>query len=129
MRASGFLGDNLSTPQILRQPQGDRTMSRPASRIALAAAAMVAITVPLTGTASAMTYDRHQAARTAITVRATPGHLVMARNDVLTAGGQVTRWLPSINGFVAQVPVTSVVPLRSAPGIVSITVQGGLIHE
>jgi hypothetical protein len=104
-------------------------MSRQASRIALAAAAMVAVTVPLTGTASATNYDRHQSARTAITVRATQGHLVMARNDVLKAGGQVTRWLPAINGFVAQVPVTSVVALRSAPGIVSVTVQGALIRE
>jgi hypothetical protein len=104
-------------------------MPRQASRIALAAAAMVAITVPLTGTASAMNYDRHQVARTAISVRATQGHLAMARNDVLKAGGRVTRWVPSINGFVAQVPVTSVVALRSAPGIVSVTVQGALIHE
>jgi hypothetical protein len=104
-------------------------MPRQASRIVLAAAAMVAITVPLTGTASAMSYDRHQVARTAITVRATPGHLVMARNDVLKAGGQVTRWMPSINGFVAQVPITSVVGLRTAPGIVSVTVSGALIHE
>jgi hypothetical protein len=104
-------------------------MPRQASRIVLAAAAMVAITVPLTGTASAMNYDRHQVARTAITVRATQGHLAMARLDVLRAGGQVTRWVPSINGFVAQVPVTSVIALRSAPGIVSVTVQGALIHE
>lgn len=104
-------------------------MPRQASRIALAAAAVVTITVPLTGTASAMNYDRHQVARTAITVRATPGHLAMARTDVLRAGGQVTRWLPAINGFVAQVPVTSVVRLRSAPGIVSVSVQGALIHE
>jgi hypothetical protein len=104
-------------------------MPRQASRIVLAAAAMVAITVPLTGTASAVSYDRHQVARTAITVRATPGHLAMARNDVLKAGGQITRWVPSINGFVAQVPITSVVALRSAPGIVSVTVSGALIHE
>jgi hypothetical protein len=104
-------------------------MPRRASRIVLAAAAMIAITVPLTGTASAMSYDRHQVARTAITVRATQGHIVMARNDVLKAGGQVTQWLPSINGFVAQVPTTSVVALRSAPGIKSVTVSGALIHE
>jgi hypothetical protein len=104
-------------------------MPRQASRIVLAAAAMVAITVPLTGTASAMSYDRHQVARTAITVRATQGHLVMARNDVLKAGGQVTRWMPSINGFIAQVPTTSVAALRTAPGIVSVTVSGALIHE
>jgi hypothetical protein len=104
-------------------------MSRQASRTALAAAAMVVITVPLTGTASAMSYDRHQAARTAITVRATTGHLAMARSDVLRAGGEVTRWLPEINGFVAQVPVTSVVDLRRAPGIASVSVQGALIHE
>jgi hypothetical protein len=104
-------------------------MSRQASRIALAAAAIVAITVPLTGTASAMSYDRHQVARTAITVRATQGHLAMARTDVMKAGGEITRWLPSVNGFVAQVPVTSVGGLRTAPGIVSVTVQGSLIHE
>jgi hypothetical protein len=53
----------------------------------------------------------------------------MARNDVLKAGGQVTRWLPAINGFVAQVPITSVVALRSAPGIASVIVQGALIRE
>ena len=104
-------------------------MSRQASRIVLAAAAMVAVTVPLTGTASAMSYDRHQVARTAIIVRATQGHLAMARNDVVRAGGHVTRWLPQVNGFVAQVPVTSVVGLRTAPGIVSVTVSGALIHE
>jgi hypothetical protein len=104
-------------------------MSRRASRIALAAAAIVTITVPLTGTASAMSYDRHQVARTAITVRATQGHLAMARLDVLKAGGQVTRWLPAVNGFMAQVPVTSVVALRHAPGIVSVTTSGALIHE
>jgi hypothetical protein len=104
-------------------------MPRQASRIALAAAAIVAITVPLTGTASATNYDRHQVARTAITVRATQGHLAMARNDVLKAGGQITRWLPAINGFTAQVPVTSVVALRSAPGIVSVNMSGALIHE
>ena len=104
-------------------------MSRQASRIALAAAAMVAITVPLTGTASAMSYDRHQVARTAITVQATQGHLAMARNDVLKAGGQVIHWLPAINGFTAQVPVTSLVGLRTAPGIVKITVSGSLIQE
>ena len=104
-------------------------MPRQASRIVLAAAAMLAITVPLTGTASATSYDRHQVARTAITVRATQGHLTMARNDVLKAGGQVTRWLPAVNGFVAQVPITSVVALRSAPGIASVIVQGALIRE
>jgi len=104
-------------------------MSRQASRIALAAAAVVAITVPLTGTASAMNYDRHQVARTAITVRATQGHLAIARLDVLRAGGQVTRWVPAVNGFVAQVPVTSVVALRSAPGIASVKVLGALIQE
>lgn len=104
-------------------------MSRPASRIVLAAAAVAAVTVPLTGTASAMSYDRHQVARTAITVRATQGHLAMARNDVLKAGGQVTKWLPATNSFVARVPVTSVAGLRTAPGIVSVTVQGALIHE
>jgi len=104
-------------------------MPRQASRIVLAAAAMVAVTVPLTGTASAVSYDHHQVARTAITVRATQGHLAMARNDVLKAGGQVTRWLPQVNGFVAQVPITSVVVLRRAPGIVSVTVSGALIKE
>ena len=104
-------------------------MSKQASRIALAAAAMVTITVPLTGTASAMNSDRHQAARTAVTVRATSGHLALARRDVLQAGGQVTRWLPAINGFVAQVPVTSVVRLRKAPGIANVSVQGTLIRE
>jgi hypothetical protein len=104
-------------------------MSRQASRIALAAAAMVAITLPLTGTASAMSFDRHTVARTAITVRATSGHLAVARNDVLRAGGEVTSWVPSINGFIAQVPVTAVVGLRTAPGIASISVQGALIRE
>ena len=104
-------------------------MSRQTSRIALAAAAMVTITVPLTGTASAMSFDRHQVARTAITVRATQGHLTMARLDVLKAGGQVTRWLPLINGFIAKVPITSVAALRHAPGIVSVTISGSLIHE
>jgi hypothetical protein len=104
-------------------------MSRPTNRIALAAAAAVAITVPLTGTASAVSFDRHQVARTAITVRATSGHLALARHDVMQAGGQIVRWLPSINGFVAQVPVTSVVSLRSAPGIASVSVLGALIHE
>ena len=104
-------------------------MSKQASRIVLAPAAKVAVSVPLTGTASATTYDRHQVARTAITVRATQGHLLMARNDVLKAGGQVTKWLPQVNGFVAQVPITSLVSLRRAPGIVSVTVSGALIHE
>jgi hypothetical protein len=104
-------------------------MPRQASRIALAAAAAATITVPLTGTASAMSYDRHQVARTAITVRATSGHLALARHDVMEAGGQILRWLPSINGFVAQVPVTSVVGLRSAPGISSVSVLGALIRE
>lgn len=104
-------------------------MPRYASRIVLAAAATVAITLPLTGTSSATTSQRHEVARTAVTVRATTGHIVMARNDVIRAGGQVTQWLPAINGFVARVPVTSVGGLRKAPGIVSVTVQGPLIHE
>lgn len=104
-------------------------MPRQASRIALAAAAAAAITVPLTGTASAMNYDHHEVARTSVIVRATTGHVVVARNDVIRAGGQVVRWLPTINGFVAQVPVTAVVGLRTAPGIVSVTVQGALIRE
>jgi len=104
-------------------------MPRQASRIVLAAAAVVTITVPLTGTASAMSYDHHQVARTAITVRATQGHLAMARNDVLKAGGRVTHWLPAVNGFMAQVPITSVIALRHAPGIVSVTVSGALIKE
>ena len=98
-------------------------MPRQASRIALAAAAVVTITLPLTGTASAMSFDRHEVARTSVTVKATAGHLAIARTDVMRAGGQVTRWLPSINGFVAQVPVTAVVGLRTAPGIASVTVQ------
>ena len=104
-------------------------MARHASRIALAAAAAVAMTLPLTGTASAMSYDRHEVARTAVTVRATTGHLALARKDVMQAGGQVVRWLPSINGFVAQVPITAVGGLRSAPGIAGLTVQGALIQE
>ncbi|HEY5049437.1 MAG TPA: hypothetical protein VII50_00950 [Acidothermaceae bacterium] len=104
-------------------------MPRQASRIALAAAATVAITLPLTGTASAMSYDRHVVARTAVTVKATPGHLALARKDVLQAGGQVVRWLPTSNGFVAQVPITAVVGLKSAPGIASVSVLGALIRE
>jgi hypothetical protein len=104
-------------------------MRRQASRIALAAAAAVALTLPLTGTASAMNLDRHVVARTSVTVRATPGHLAMARADVMRAGGQVTSWLPSVNGLVAQIPVPAVVGLRTAPGIVSVTVNGALIQE
>jgi hypothetical protein len=104
-------------------------MSRHASRIALAAAATVAITLPLTGTASAMNFDRHAVARTQVTVRATPGHLAIARSDVLHAGGHVLRWLPAVNAFVAQVPVTAVVGLSSAPGIASVHVLGALIRE
>jgi len=104
-------------------------MSRQASRIALAAAAAAAITLPLTGTASAMSYDRHEVARTAVTVKATSGHLALARKDVMQAGGQLVRWLPSINGFVAQVPVTAVVGLSSAPGIARVSVLGALIRE
>jgi hypothetical protein len=104
-------------------------MPRHASRIALAAAAIVAITLPLSGTASAMTYDRHEVARTAIVVHATPGHLGVARKDVTQAGGQVGRWLPSINGFAAQIPVTALDGLRSAPGIAGVDVQGALIRE
>jgi hypothetical protein len=87
------------------------------------------MTVQLTGTASAMSYDRHEVARTAVTVRATSGHLGLARKDVTQAGGQVGRWLPSINGFVAQIPVTSLDGLRNAPGIAGIDVQGSLIQE
>ncbi len=41
----------------------------------------------------------------------------------------MTKWLPQSNGFIAQVPTTSVVGLRHAPGIVSVTVSGALIHE
>jgi hypothetical protein len=104
-------------------------MSRHASRIVLAAAATVAITLPLTGTASAMNFDRHAVARTQVTVRATPGHLAIARSDVLHAGGQVLRRLPAVNGFVAQVPVTALVGLSSAPGIASVKVLGPLIRE
>jgi hypothetical protein len=104
-------------------------MSRLASRIALAAASTVAITLPLTGTASAMSFDRHEVARTQVTVRATPGHLAIARRDVLHAGGQVLRKLPAVNGFVAQVPVTALVGLSSAPGIASVDVVGALIRE
>jgi hypothetical protein len=104
-------------------------MSRQASRFALAAAATVAITLPLTGTASAMTHDRHEVARTAITVTATSGHLALARKDVLQAGGQVMRWLPTTNGFVAQVPITALVGLSSAPGIANVSVMGSLIRE
>jgi hypothetical protein len=104
-------------------------MSRQANRFVLAAAAAVAITLPLTGTASAMTLDRHEVARTFVTVVATTGHLAVARTDVMHAGGQVTRWVPSINGFVAQVPVTAVVGLRTAPGIASVSLQGDLIRE
>jgi hypothetical protein len=104
-------------------------MSRHASRIALAAAATVAITLPLTGTASAMSFDRHEVARTQVIVRATPGHLAIARRDVLHVGGQVLRRLPAVNGFIAQVPVTAVVGLSSAPGIASVHVLGALIRE
>jgi hypothetical protein len=104
-------------------------MPRQASRIALAAAAAVALTLPLTGTASAMSLDRHVVARTSVTVRATSGQLAMAHTDVLRAGGQVTRWVPSIYGFVAQIPVPAVAGLRTAPGIVSVTVSGALIQE
>jgi hypothetical protein len=104
-------------------------MPRQASRIALAAAAAVALTLPLTGTASAMSYDRHEVARTSVTVRATPGHLALARKDVTQVGGQLVRSLPAINGFVAQIPVTGVVSLRSAPGVASVNVEGALILQ
>jgi hypothetical protein len=104
-------------------------MPRHASRIALAAAAAVAITLPLTGTASARSYDRHEVPRTAVMVQATPGHLVAARGDVLRAGGQVVRWLPAMNGFVAQVPVTAVAGLRTAYDIASVSLQGTLIRQ
>jgi hypothetical protein len=108
-------------------------MSRQARRIALAGVAAVVMTVPLVGSASAVgsvsaSYDRHEVARTQVTVRATPGHLAIARRDVLHAGGQVLRWQPAVNGFVAQVPVTALDGLRSAPGIASINVLGALIH-
>jgi hypothetical protein len=104
-------------------------MSRQARRIALAGVAAVAMTVPLVGSASAMSYDRHEVARTQVAVRATAGHLGLARTDVLRAGGQVVRWVPAINGFVAQVPITTVLGLRSAPGIASVVLVGALIQE
>ncbi len=103
-------------------------MPKQASRIALAAAAAITITLPLSGTASAMNFDRHEVARTTVTVKATTGQIALARKDVMQAGGQVVRWLPAVNGFVAQVPVTAVVGLSSAPGIASITAQGPLIQ-
>lgn len=104
-------------------------MPRKVSRIALAAAAVIAMSAPLTGTASAMSYDRHEVARASVIVRATSGHLVLARRDVTRVGGRVTRSMPEINGFVAQVPVTALDRLRSAPEIASVTVQGTLIRQ
>jgi hypothetical protein len=76
-----------------------------------------------------MNYDRHEVSRTSVTVRATPGQLALARKDVIQVGGEVVRSLPAINGFVAQIPITGVVSLRSAPGIASVNALGDLILQ
>src|SRR5664279_1582815 len=104
-------------------------MARQAGRIALTGIAAVAMTMPLVAGASAASYDRHEVARTQITVRATAGHLALARTDVLRAGGRLVRLAPAINGFVAQVPITAVPGLRKAPGIASIVILGPLIQQ
>lgn len=104
-------------------------MSRHAGRIALTGVAAVAMTVPLVASASAMSYDRHEVARTQVTVRATAGHLALARTDVLRVGGRVVRPMPAINGFIAQVPITALLELRKAPGIVSVVVVGAPIQQ
>ena len=104
-------------------------MARQAGRIALTGIAAVAMSVPLLASASAATYDRHEVARTQVTVRATTGHLALARIDVLRVGGKVVRTMPTINGFVAQVPVTALLELRKAPGIVSVVVVGAPIQQ
>ena len=100
-----------------------------AGRIALAGAAAIAMSVPLVATASAMSYDRHEVARAQIAVRATAGQLALAKTDVLKAGGQVVRLAPAINGFVAQVPITSVAGLRKASGIASVVILGPLLQQ
>ena len=104
-------------------------MARQAGRIALTGIAAVAMSVPLLASASAATYDRHEVARTQVTVRATTGHLALARIDVLRVGGKVVRTMPTINGFVAQVPVTALLELRKAPGIVSVVAVGAPIQQ
>ena len=104
-------------------------MSRQVGRIAFAGVAAVAMTVPLVASASAMSYDRHEVARTQVTVRATAGHLALARTDVLRVSGRVVRWAPAINGFLAQVPITAVLELRNAPGIASVVIVGAPIQQ
>jgi hypothetical protein len=98
-----------------------------AGRVAAAAIAAFAMALPLTGTAAAAEHDRHASVQTVITVKATPGHLVQARHDVVVAGGHVVSGKAITNGFYAQVPVMAVVSLRHAPGIASVVTIGRAI--
>jgi hypothetical protein len=97
------------------------------ARAAGAAIAAFAMALSVAGSAAAAEHDRHASVQTVITVKATPGHLVQARHDVVLAGGRVVGGKAITNGFYAQVPVMAVVSLRHAPGIASVVAIGRAI--
>ena len=113
------------TKQARRSVRHFGTVAAGAS--AAAALAAVAMALPLAGTASAATYDRHASMQTKIIVKATSGHLAQARRDVAIAGGRIISGRPVVNGFNAQVPVKAVASIRHAPGVASVVIVGQVI--
>jgi len=86
--------------------------------------AAVVLVLPLSGTAEAANRDRHAGAEAVVVVRATSGHIVQARADVVHLGGNVGASLPKINGFQARIPLRVMSRLQRSPGIAGVALVG-----
>src|SRR5918992_1928892 len=85
--------------------------------VAVLATVMVATLPPVVGAADSRAGDR----RAAVIVRAEPGSLIAAAQQVERLGGRVGRKLRIINGFTADVPAGQLGRLSVAPEVRSVT--------
>src|SRR5918992_5799662 len=85
--------------------------------VAVLATVMVATLPPVVGAADSRAGDR----RAAVIVRAEPGSLIAAAQQVERLGGRVGRKLRIINGFTADVPAGQLGRLSGSPAVASVT--------
>lgn len=64
-----------------------------------------------------------------VIVQADAGHVAQATRAVEAAGGRVTRALPIVDGFAAEVPATAVARLRAADGVRAVTPDAPVIVQ
>lgn len=87
----------------------------------MARTAKAALLATMIAAAAVVSTPTNAAASTAVIVQADAGQLAAATRAVEAAGGRVTRALPIVNGFAADVPAAALARLHAAHGVRAVT--------